>query len=211
MKRFIILSSIAALAILLFFASELYSQKGNERISAFNASLTYENKKEYKKAVEELTKIYQEYKNDYLINLRLGWLTYMLQDYTKSLEYYKKAVSLKKNSVEPLLGIVYPLSALKQWEDLNAAYVAVLKIDPANYTANLRLGQSYLIAQDYPSALKYLEKVKQLYPGQYEPNLSLGWTYFYLGKSSEARELFINALMLSPNDSLATQGYNLVR
>jgi Tfp pilus assembly protein PilF len=118
---------------------------------------------------------------------------------------------LNQNAIEPLLGAAYPLAAQKEWRKLNDTYLAILNIDPKNYTANLRLGQSYLLGQDYQSAKAYLEKARQAFPGQYEPNLSLGWTYYYLGRVSDARELFINALMLAPNDSLATQGYNLVR
>jgi hypothetical protein len=52
--------------------------------------------------------------------------------------------------------------------------------------------------------------VHNLYPAEYEPNLSLGWTYYYLGNKSRAKELLTNALMLSPNDKLAKEGLELL-
>ncbi|MBZ0199561.1 MAG: tetratricopeptide repeat protein, partial [Ignavibacteriaceae bacterium] len=57
----------------------------------------------------------------------------------------------------------------------------------------------------------YLERVYKLYPGEYEPNLSLGYTYYYLGNNQKAKELLTKALMLSPNDSLAAAGLKLVK
>lgn len=195
----------------LFFISDLLSQKGNEKITNFNASITLENKKEYKKAIDELLKIYDAEKNDYLINLRLGWLSYMLKDYTKSKEYYQSAIGINKKSVEAMLGLTLPLSALNEWDAVRQAYKDILQIDPNNYTANLRLGQGYLYLQDYRSALKHLEKVKTMFPSDYETNTSLSWVYYYLGKKTEARDLFINTLMISPGDTLAQKGYNLVK
>jgi len=90
-------------------------------------------------------------------------------------------------------------------------YGEIIKLDFNNYTANLRLGQILLNSSDFPNAKTFLEKVYNLYPGEYEPNLSLGYTYYYLGNILKAKMLLTNALMLSPNDSLATAGLKLVK
>ncbi|MBI2418718.1 MAG: hypothetical protein HYV28_12615 [Ignavibacteriales bacterium] len=175
MKKFTLISLLAISFICIFFITDLLSQKGEDKITAFNTSLTLESSK------------------------------------AKSKEYYQIALSLNKKSVEAMLGITLPLSALNEWENVRQTYKDILAIDPNNYTANLRLGQSYLFLQDYRSALKHLEKVKQMFPGDYETNTSLGWTCFYLGKKSEAKDLFITTLMISPGDTLAQKGLKLVR
>ena len=211
MKKFIIMSISVVTIIILFFAAELHSGKKETKVTAFNASLTYESKKEYAKAIEELTNIYEAEQGDYLVNLRLGWLYYCTADYQQSKTYYLKAVTINKKSVEALLGSAFPLAALSQWDSLKTTYKTVLELDPQNYTANLRLGQNSLILQDYKSAVKFLETAKNHFPGEYEVNSSLAWTYFYLGRKSDAHQLFINTLMLSPNDSLAQVGLKLLK
>ncbi len=210
MKKFVILSVGIVSVIMLFFAAELLSEKKDTKITAFNSSLTMETKKEYAKAIEELTKIYETESKDYLVNLRLGWLNYCVADYKQSKVYYAKALEIDGSSIEAMLASTLPMAALKEWTNVKKVYQNVLEIDPQNYTANLRLGQSYFYAQDYKASAKHLELVKSHFPGDYEANSSLAWTYYYLGKKSAARDLFISTLMVSPKDSLATVGLKLV-
>ncbi len=211
MKRFIFISALAAITILSIFVIELFSQKEDDKVKAFNESITLATEGNYDKAISALTKIYESNKEDFLINMRLGYLNYYKGSYSESKQYYQKAVSLKKNSIDAMLGLTLPLAALKEWEEVNKLYLSILKLDENNYTANLRLGQNYLITGNYTQAKKHLEKVYGLYPSEYEANLSLGWTYYYLGNTTKAKELFVNTLMLSPNDSLAIQGLQLIR
>ena len=211
MNKFLVLCSIFSILIISFFAIELFSQKGDDKINGFNQSIKFESDKKYQKALEALTKIYDDNKSDYLINLRLGWLYYMTADYSKSKDFYQNALNLHPTGIEPMLGLTLPLAALNEWDNVKTIYLNILKLDPGNYTANLRLGQYYNYRKDYKTAQTYLEKMKNLYPGLYEVNLSLGWTYFYLGKTAAAKELFTNALMLSAGDTLALQGLKLIR
>ena len=189
---------------LTFFQGE--AQTENNLIKKFNSSLNFEAEGDYKNALSELLSVYSQNKNHYLLNLRLGWVYYRLQDFEKSKVYYKTAVNINKQSVEAMIAYTLPLSALELWGEVEDMYKAVLKLDEKNYTANLRLGQIFLYRGDYKFAKQYLEKVYNCNPGAYEPNISLGWTYFYLGEKEKAAELFNNVLTISPHDSLATLG-----
>ncbi|HOJ18701.1 MAG: DUF2225 domain-containing protein [Ignavibacteriales bacterium] len=211
MKNYVTFSLMAIALILIIFITQAGSLLQDEKITSFNASLVYEGKGEYKLAIDELNKIYDKYKNNYLFNVRLGWLYYNVKDYKKSKEYYKEAIKINPQSIEAMTGFTMPLSALGDWNEVQATYENILKIDQNNYTANLRLGQIYLANGSYANAKKYLETANRLFPAEYEPNLSLGWTYYYLGNTASAKELLTNALMLSPNDSLALQGLKLVK
>lgn len=210
MKRYLLISLTASAAILIFFASTIMSQDPQTNVKAFNASIKQENNGNYKGAIDELLKVYKDNQNDYLFNLRLGWLYYNKEDYTSSKKYYSLANKINP-TVEAKLGLVYPLAALNDWEGVKKTYNEIIKADANNYTANLRLGQIYLNSSDFNNAKTYLEKVYKLYPGEYEPNLSLGYTYYYLGSGQKAKELLTKALMLSPGDSLATAGLKLVK
>lgn len=211
MKKFIIISMVMISVIVIFFAANIMSQDPKTKIDSFNLSVNFENEKNYKKALDVLTTHYKENKNDYLFNLRIGWLYYLNEGYDNSIKYYEIAKNINPSSVEPLLGLTLPFAVKEKWNEVKKQYEAVLKLDSNNYTANLRLGQIYLNSEDYQNAKKYLQKVFNLYPAEYEPNLSLGWTYYYTGNKQKAKELFTNARMLNSKDILAKEGLELIK
>lgn len=183
----------------------------DEKIIAFKNSYEQESNGKYEQSITPLMKIYDKYSNDYLINLRLGWLNYLNKDYDTSKKYYNRAIKISGNkSIEAYLGSTYPLSAKNEWEAIKQIYNKVIDMDRNNYTANLRLGQIYLNQKNYLNAKVYLSKVHELYPSDYESNLSLAWTLYYLGDKSTARELFITVLTLNPGDESALEGMKLV-
>ncbi len=212
MKTFAIVSGALIVGILVVLGSEVLSQQKSNKVDVFHESLKQEQAKQIKKSIQALDAIYKENKDDYLINLRLGWLQYSAKNYEESKKYYGTATSLAGNkSIEALLGRTLPLAALNDWDAVESTYASILKLDPMHYTANLRLGQIMLNKGVYSEAKTYLERAHAFYPGEYEPNLSLGWTCYYLGDKQKATSLLTTALMLSPGDTLATQGLQLAR
>ncbi|MBI5471258.1 MAG: tetratricopeptide repeat protein [Ignavibacteriae bacterium] len=212
MKKFVLISVSAILIIVGVLATSVLSQKSSSILTAFHESLKQEDAKQYPKAIQSLEAGYKQSKDDYLVNLRLGWLHYLAKNYDESKKYYAQAFSLSgSKSVEALLGRTLPLSAVNDWDAVVGAYMSILRLDPMNYSANLRLGQIMLNRGMYAEAKEYLEKAHTAYPGSYEPNLSLGWTHYYLGNKQKATSLLTTALMLSPGDSLATRGLNLLK
>lgn len=211
MKKYALISSLFIVLILIFFAVQLKSGTADEKVKAFNESIKHENNKNIDKAIESLKSVYDSNKENYLINIRLGWLYYQKKDYTKSKEYYTEAIKLNPKSIEAKLGMTLPLSAKNEWDKVKDQYFEILKIDAMDYTANLRLGQIYLQNADYNNAKKYLEVAYNSFPSYYEPNLSLGWTYYYLGNKEKAKMLLTQALMLNEGDSLAEEGLKLLR
>lgn len=211
MKNYVIISLSIMAIIFVVFSVLAFEQKIDPKITAFNKSLAYESEKNYEGAIKELLNVYNADKDNYLINLRLGWLYYNVGLNNESLTYYEKASKIQPNSVEAKIGLTLPLSKLEKWDEVKKTYEQILKIDSQNYTANLRLGQYYLLRGNYSEANKYLSVSHNNYPSDYESNLSYGWTQYYIGNKKRAKELFLNTLMLSPNDSLATIGYNLSR
>ena len=212
MKRYVVISLAGIAAILALLSSSVLSQKPDAKMEAFHQSLKHETAGDYQKAVADLLPIYKQQNDDYLLHLRLGWLQYQNKNYKESKKYYSQAVQLTNSkSIEALLGSTLPLAALNEWNAVEEAYQSILKLDPMHYTANLRLGQILLNKGLYADAKAFLEKLHTYYPAAYEPNLSLGWTYYYLGERKKAGDLLTTALLLSPGDTLAIKGLSLVK
>ena len=210
MKKFVFISTAFSIVILIFFAVKLNSKTPDEKVKAFNESIKLESDGKIDKAIEPLLKIYNTAKENYLITLRLGWLYYQKKDYPRSKDYYSEAIRLNPKSIDAKLGLTLPLSALNEWNKVKELYLDILKSNSMDYTANLRLGQIYLQNGDYYNAKKHLEIAYNTFPSYYEPNLSLGWTYYYLGIRDKAKILLTQALMLSEGDKLASEGLKLL-
>ncbi len=199
---------LSIVLLLLFFSSaSVFAQTAV--INAFKISYALEKKGEFKKAAEEMKKVYDA--NSYEINLRLGWLDYQAGLFTESATYYKKAVDLMPYSEEAKFGLIYPKSALGKWDEVISLYNKILTNNPNNTTANYRLGLIYYGQKNYTKAYKYFNKVVNLYPFGYDGLLMLAWTNFQQGKLREAKVLFNKVLMYSPNDKSALEGLSLIK
>lgn len=176
---------------------------------AFSKSYSLESEKKYNEAIDALKKLNAA--TNYPVQLRLGYLLNTAKRYDESIVAYKKAAQIMPASIEPLLALVYPLASLKKWDDLEKNNLKILKIDPKNSVTNYRLGQIYYNRKEYTKAEKYFSVTLNLYPFDYDTMLMSGWNCYFLGKYSEAKELFYRVLLYSPSDSSAKEGLNLIK
>lgn len=208
MKKYILITFFLCFYISVF----AQHNSADAKLLAFNNSIEKESIGQYSDAILELINIYDKYSDEYVINLRLGWLYYLNKDYDNSIKYYNKALQFSGNqSIEAMLGVTLPLADKGDWDKVKDYYNMILDLDENNYTANLRLGQIDLNTENYLSAKSYLSKVIEMYPGDYETNLYLAWTYYYLGDKSTAYELFTEVLTLNPGDDSALKGLKLIQ
>lgn len=170
---------------------------------AFRTSYAAEAKADYADAIAALR---EGYANLYEQNLRLGWLYFLAKNYTQSVAYYQKATEQRPYAIEPKFGLIKPLNALGQVERMLGLYTAILQIDAQNTQANYWTGVIYLNRKQYSQAAKYFERVVNLYPFDYDTNLSLAFTYLNLGKKAEARALYNKVLLIRPGDANALAG-----
>lgn len=193
----------------LLLAAHCYAQDFVKKKDAFQKSYIQEATGEYLGAIASLKEVYDE--KSYEINLRLGWLTYLSGSFIESKAYYNKAVTLMPYAIEAKLGLVYPLAALGNWNELITQYENILEIAP-NYSIVLhRLGLIYYGRGDYETARKYFEKVVNLFPFDYDALTMLGWAYFKLNNVREAKVLFQKALLNTPNGTSAIEGLDLLK
>ncbi len=185
-----------------------FSQSMSSLQSAFSKSYEAENTKNYITAISELKSVYDP--DNYVINIRLGWLNYLAKQYTESIGFYEKSIALKPYAIEARFGCVKPLSAIEDWEKVKKQYLEILTIDPQNTIANYWLGVIVYNRKDFNSSAKYFEKIVNLYPLDYDSVIMLAWSKLYSNKPSEAKVLFHQALIIRPNDSSALNGLKLI-
>ena len=208
-QKFSLLRYLTA-SLLFFSALTLFSQTNYATLQeAFSKSQEYEGKGNFADAISSMKTIYQE--DSYEINLRLGWVTYLNGSFTESAAYYQKAIKLKPYAIEPKFGFVYPASALGNWDQVINQYNDILAIDPQNTLANYRMGSIYYGRKDYTKAEKYLEKVINLYPFDYDSMILYAWTNYKLGKLREAQVMFNKVLLHKPKDASALEGLGLIK
>lgn len=165
-------------------------------LSAFSASYLGESNKEYLAAIIALENVYDA--NSYSMNLRLGWLEYLKKDYAKSQSYYKKAIAIEPKSIEARFGLVNPTAALQQWDDLLKLYKDILEVDPNNTVVNYRVSLMYYYRKNYDDADKYIRKVLEEYPFDFDSNALLGAISVAQGKIVEAKKYYKLALTYNP-------------
>jgi tetratricopeptide (TPR) repeat protein len=186
----------------------LLSQDVDNKIKAFRQSYALESTGELQKSAEALRAVYDE--KSYEVNLRLGWLTYLAGSFIESTSYYNRAISIMPYAIEPRLGIVNPMAAMGNWDQVIGQYEKILSIDPNNSVVNYRLGVINYNRENYVVSHQYLEKVVNLYPFDIDGLLMLAWCKFRLRQYREAKILFQRALMHTPDNASALEGLSLI-
>lgn len=203
------LKKIALAISFAFVVANIQAQSNTVTQAAFSKSYVAEQAGNYTGAINELKAVYNA--TDYTTNIRLGWLSYLAKQYTESIRYYEKAISLKPYAIEARFGCVKPLSAIESWEKVKANYLQIIRIDPQNVTANYWLGVIYYNRKDYVNASKLFERNVNLFPLDYDSVIMLGWSKLNSGKSADAKVLFNHALIIRPGDSSATSGLKMIK
>lgn len=179
----------------------------NKRFAAlFETSIGHEYSGNLDSALNDVLQIIRIDANHYVANYRAGWLYYLKGQYENSITYYKKAAAIKTKALEPLLGMMLPFTALKQWPKAETLGEEILKKAPHNYLAGSRLAFIYFSQGKYQKAEVQYMKVLESYSSEIEMMLGLGWTYQKQGKKAEARKMFEEVLSISNNNKNALNG-----
>ena len=201
------IQKIAFVVFALALSTKSFSQTALETV--FSNSYKSEAAGKYSDAIKAVKEVYDE--KSYEVNLRLAYLNYEAGLFTESTTYYEKAIALRPYSIEARFGYVLPAAALGNWDKVLNQYFEIVKIDPQNTKANYRIGSIYYGRKDYVNSFKYLEKVVNVYPFDYDGLILYAWANFQLGKTKEAKLLFEKVLLLSPRDKSALEGLGLIK
>lgn len=163
-------------------------------------SYTYESKEEYQKAAALIRPVLGSAKQSEFASLRYAWLSYRNKKYDTSIRYYKRALQINRDSIDARLGLLLPLMAKKRWKDVKKQSKAVLKIDPYNYLAHVRLMMSEEAEMDWNKLSKHAGQLTKRYPANLEPWLYLARAEAWKAKRGLAIEAYEKVLMISPRN-----------
>ncbi len=202
------MNGLIKLFTLLLISTPIVAQT-NATLLAFSKSIEFEKKAEYLPAIQSINSLNDS--TSYDVVIRLGWLHYKAGLTLKAMQYYKTAIDIKPNAIEPRYGYTYPAYLLEDHSKLISEDENILKIDPNNKTINANLGLLYFYKKEYNKALPYFEKLVNLYPFDYECILNLAWAFAYLSKNADAEKHFNTVLFYSPKDKSALEGLLYVK
>ena len=195
--------------VVLTVAFNVQAQYPERVLKAFEQSYVLEKNRDFKGAAATLMTVYQA--DSHEINLRLGWLQYNVGRFDDSKRYYRKALSLMPYSEEARFGLILPLAARGEWQEVATLYQQIITHNPGNTRALYQLGRIHYNKREWVLAAKLFQKVVDLYPFDYDGLLMLAWSNLQLGKTREARVLFNKVLLWSPNDASALEGLKLLK
>jgi len=208
MKTTFIIAVGSALA-LLAAAPNLAPTLSDEEIrEAYHKSYRYEKAQSYDDAIKAITPVLAAYPQGYTVNLRLGWLCYLAGNYANSKSYYQAAMKVAPASLEAKLGYTLPLLAQERYDDTETITKQIIRVDDANYYANLRLAFALRMQKKFEAAEAVLNRVLPLYPTDIKFLTELGLVKIGQGQPAAARRIFSDVLTLDPENIVAKEQLN---
>jgi tetratricopeptide (TPR) repeat protein len=169
--------------------------------TAFQRSYISEATGNYAESIRPLERLVRlrKHAQDYILILRLGWLNYRRGDNRKAIQYYRRATELKREAIEPWLGLLLPLFGAGQYHEAVKVGEIVLAKDKLNYLALARVARCYYVLQRYNKAAEYYARIVDLYPGDVQMRAGLAWSYLRAGLKNKARAQFRLVLAVNPS------------
>jgi tetratricopeptide (TPR) repeat protein len=194
------------------FSLSALSRGSSESIpKVYQQSYEEEAKGNYQEAIFVLARASRAGDNGYLYHLRLGWLQYLAGRHLDSVNSYRKAVVMSKDSIEAKLGLMLPLMAQGKWSDAEKVGKEIVSVDMLSYPANSRLAYIYYNLKQYKEAEAYYRKILLYYPGDIEMQAGLAWSLLKQDKKEIAGKVFDEILRYVPNHVSANTGMKIVK
>jgi len=107
-----------------------------------------------------------------------------MRNFEKSIEHFKKYVSLNPGDANPLDSTAEAYFLMGRLDEAIAKYKEVLEVKPDFSEVSLKIGYIYALKEDYPEAMKWVDKeiAMATFPGaKREGYLYKGFHHFWLG------------------------------
>jgi tetratricopeptide (TPR) repeat protein len=198
-----ILSGFVGLATISVYAAVDLGKAGD----LWSQSVALEGKADYKGAIAKIGEFSRAGADQYLVNLRVGWLALQNKDYDQAIANYQAAAGRTPTAVTPLQGLASAYRAKGDNDNAEHACRSILSHDPGNATALQMLGLIYFDKKDYQNAALVYDSILRLYPEDTAALSGYGWAQIYLNHKANAIPEFQRLLILSPTYQYAQDGY----
>jgi tetratricopeptide (TPR) repeat protein len=194
----------ATLASLVFFlGNNAYALTDMGIYESYKSSYNYEKMYRYQDSIKALSPVYNDYKNAYTVNLRLGWLYYLNGNYSNAVFHYRNAVKAAPDNIEAKLGYMLPLLAQQKYSEAEEVGYKILKIDNYNYYGNYRLALALKNQKKYNLAEKIIIKMLFIYTTDTVFLTELASLKDLKGNQKEAVNIAKNIITLEPTNVYA--------
>ncbi len=140
---------------------------------------------------------------DYVAQLRRGWLAWRSARHAASRLAYAEARRLRPRAVEPLLGAMLPAMAERRWREAEQLANEALARAPCDLTALTRLAWIHAVQGRWARAEAHYRMVLRLFPSDVEVTLGLADALAEQGRAEEADALRAVVRRVSPDDPRA--------
>jgi tetratricopeptide (TPR) repeat protein len=191
------------LLLIFAFLTAIYASETDALVERMKDSYTREAAGDYQGAFTALGTVRLGQPQEYLLQLRSGWLLYCLGHYQRAILSYEAAIQRSPQSIEAKLGLILPLIANGTWDEVERVSHLVLRSDPNNFTANRWLIESYL-AQGHPrEASDITERLIERFPADPTIMELLARSRSARMDRTGARDAYQRLLLLSPSNVAA--------
>ncbi len=129
------------------------------------------------------------------LRMLLGYVYAMKEDYRVSKEVFQSALKFQPDNVQVLSALGFVAYKSGNPKEAIKLLKKAVKTDEQNPSAHNSLGYIYATTEDkFDSALKECELALSLKPGYPAYLDSIGWTYFKMGHTAQAKKFLTEAL-----------------
>lgn len=173
-------------------------------------SYALEARGDHEGALRQVEGVVQRSGASYITALRSGWLLYLAARYAEAEAAYRKAISFEPAAIEPKMGIMLPLMAMRRWKEAERFGEEVLKAAPGESVVEGRMAWIAFNLGAYERAERLYRKVVLAYPGNIEMRTGLAWTLLKMNRLKEAKAEFDRVLSFAPDFQGAREGRALI-
>ena len=178
---------------------------------AYADSYQYEKTENYRDAIKSIMLVYAHYPETYTVNLRLGYLHWLQGQFANAERHYQAAQKAMINAISPKLGLMSLAIAKQQFDSAEQLGFLILKQDPLNYYANLKLAYALTENKKYANAATVVEKMLALYPEDVSFLSQYAAIFAAQKQYDKATDYYSSVLILDPSNVSANYYFSVTK
>lgn len=140
----------------------------------------------------------------------IGMCHMQKRDFAKAAAAFRAGLKFEHDYLQAWTWLAQSYGQIDSTAESKGAYEQVLRLDPNNAEANLRIGVYYLVKRNFDSAINYLRRSVDIDPANEMAHLWLAQAYHSAFKVAEARAEYNVVLKINSKNPDAIKGLKLL-